>query len=154
MKARIIILAVLTALLMTGCKYFEKHKLFTNQVDTLLEYTDDEEEQIDSSEIVPPVEPMDMETEEDIAEEPAKEVTVSSAGPGYYMIVGSFLNNNYAERYAENLREKGYQARIIHAANGFNRVSAQSYDNLQAAVNDIPNFRSTLVPRAWVHIKR
>ena len=70
------------------------------------------------------------------------------------MIVGSFQNPNLAEKYAEKIQQMGYISQVIEANNGFFRVSAKSYNDFHAGINDIETFRASVTSRAWLHVKR
>jgi hypothetical protein len=69
------------------------------------------------------------------------------------MIVGSFLNEQYAHNYAEQIGEMGFAPEIIQANNGFYRVSAKRYTSLRDGLNELQEFRSTITTNAWVHIR-
>lgn len=71
----------------------------------------------------------------------------------YYMIVGSFQNQNLAVNYADKMQDMGYETHIIESSNGFFRVSAKTYNNYQQGINDIDNFRATVTSSAWLHVK-
>jgi hypothetical protein len=138
-------LILLTCLLTTsGCKYFEKHRLFSRDIDTLLDADVAKK-------------PAVLDTTPVIEEPPAAPVALPSPKTGYgsdkyYMIVGSFQNVNLANKYAEKIQQMGYQTQIIESASGFYRVSAKSYSNFKTGVSEIETFRSSVVPTAWLHV--
>jgi|GEM_PF-1688337 len=73
----------------------------------------------------------------------------------YYMVVGSFISEQLAKKYAEKMQDMGYEALILRSYSPvYYRVSARSYNDLDLAVNDISYFRNNVTPRAWVHIKK
>jgi hypothetical protein len=146
-------LAILMVVLgLSSCKYFRQQKWFSKDVDTLLTYT---EEPVDTT----LVDSMNIET---IVQEtvPVTTSAISQTGYGYtsdsyYMVVGSFLSEQLANKYAKKIQEMGYQPQIIYSNSlGFYRVSAKSYTDFKLAVNDINNFRDNVTPRAWVHVKK
>ena len=63
-----------------------------------------------------------LKTIEEIPENPDKEDDILSVWSGYYMIVGSFENIQYAEKYVQKLRDMGYNSQIIESNKGFYRV--------------------------------
>lgn len=139
-------LIVLTCLLTTsGCKYFEKHRLFSRDIDTLLDADVTQK-------------PAVLDTMPIIEEPPVAPVAASpKTGYGsdkYYMIVGSFQNVNLANKYAEKIQQKGYQTQIIESSSGFYRVSAKSYSDYKTGVNEIETFRSSIVSSAWLHVHK
>jgi cell division protein FtsN len=78
----------------------------------------------------------------------------SRSNDRYFMIVGSFQNQNLANNYAEKIRQMGYQSQVIQGSNGFYRVSAKSYNNFRQGVSEIDDFRSSVTSRAWLHVQR
>ena len=131
----------------TSCKLFKNKKGFSKSVDTLL---------IQEPVAIPTdtieIEPIVQETEPEIVR---RETIIGYTSDRYYMIVGSFLSEKLALKYANTLLEMGYQPQVIYSNYvGYYRVSAKSYENFQVAINDIPNYRSSVTNRAWVHVKR
>jgi hypothetical protein len=153
MKLSVSFLLFVGILLLGSCNYLKKHRLFSRDVDTVLDMTLDETEPIvvDSSAFIveePVAEPV-------IVEPPVRATaTVGYGANKYYMIVGSFQNENLAEKYAEKMLQMGYASQVIEADNGFFRVSAKSYSDFRTGVNDIETFRATVASRAWLHVKR
>jgi cell division protein FtsN len=142
MKSSLIILIIFSLLTLSSCNYFKKHRLFSKDVDTVLDMT-----------IEQPV-PLVADTTPVLPEPEYKEPVRSSSSDKYFMIVGSFQNQNLANNYAEKIRQMGYQSQVIEASNGFYRVSAKSYNNFRQGVNEIDDFRSSVTPRAWLNVKR
>lgn len=153
MKLSISLLLFVGILLLSSCNYLKKHRLFSRDVDTVLDMTLDETEpiEIDSSAFIieePIVEPV-------IEEPPVQAVATVGYGVNkYYMIVGSFQNPNLAEKYANKIQQMGYDSQVIEANNGFFRVSAKSYSDFYTGVNEIETFRATVASRAWLHVKK
>lgn len=129
-----------------SCNYFKKHRLFSKDVDTVLDMTIAEPEPVieDTTTVLP----------EEIAPPVVSKPTYTNQNSHYFMIVGSFQNYNFAKLYSEKIRQMGYQSEIIEASNGFYRVTAKSYDNFQQGISEIDDFRSSITPGAWLHVKR
>jgi hypothetical protein len=146
MKVLLYLILITSLLTASGCKYFEKHRLFSRDIDTLLDADVTQKTAV-------------IDTTPVIEEFTPPPVTTPTPKHGYgsdkyYMIVGSFQNVNLANKYAENIQKKGYETQIIESANGFYRVSAKSYSNYSSGVNDIENFRSNVVSTAWLHVHK
>ncbi len=143
MRLILIITSLLGLLLMNSCNFFEEHPLFNKGPDSLLNMPlmEPEPEIIDTTPIIP--------EETMVFEKPAPKVVNGK----YFMIVGSFQNQNFAELYAEKIQEMGYESQIIEASNGFYRVSARSYNNFQQGVNEIAEFRASITTGAWLHVR-
>ena len=154
---KLIIVFFISGLLFQGCNYFKKHRLFSKKVDTLQEIKQvaQQEPAVDTSVISQPqVEEPVAPVADNNTQKTANEFS-SSGEKHYYMIVGSFLDQKNAERYAQKLRDMGYSPEIINdASNGFHRVSARSYDSFKTGIDEIPEFRSSVSSKAWVHVKK
>jgi cell division protein FtsN len=154
MKLSASLLILIAVLLLSSCNYLKKHRLFSRDVDTVLDMTLVEPEpiEVDSSAFV-----MEEPIVEPVIEEPPVQQPMPAVGYGsdkYYMIVGSFQNPNLAERYAEKMQQMGYMSQVIEANNGFYRVSAKSYSDFRTGVGEIETFRATVASRAWLHVKQ
>ena len=143
MRASLILLVIFSMLSLNSCNYFKKHRLFSKDVDTVLDMTIQEPTPViaDTTPLVPPP----------VYQEP---VSTTRSTDRYFMIVGSFLNQNLANNYAEKIRQMGYQSQVLEASNGFFRVSAKSYSNFKLGVSEIDDFRSSVSSRAWLHVQR
>ena len=139
---------IVLAFSLTSCNLFKKKRKPINSPDTLIHQTVPKPKPVkDTVEIVTVVE----ETEPVKITEPG----VGYTGDKYYMIVGSFLSEKLAMKYAKTVLDMGYQPQVIHSpSTGFYRVSASSFTDYQTAINEISNYRSSVTNRAWVHVKR
>lgn len=101
------------------------------------------------------IETIVQETEAITAPVDMNEPGIGYSSDKFYMVVGSFLSEQLAQKYAKKMLEMGYQPQVIYSSSlGFYRVSAQSYNDYTLAINDISNFRNNVTPRAWVHVKK
>jgi cell division protein FtsN len=141
MRPSIILLVVVSLLMMSSCNYFKKHRLFSKDVDTVLDMTIEEPA------------PLVTDTTPVLSEQVYQEPEVQSVNGKYFMIVGSFQNQNLANLYSEKIRSMGYQSQVIEASNGFYRVTAKSFSSFREGVNAIDNFRSSVTERAWLHVR-
>ena len=138
-------------LLFASCKFFKKQKMFSKDVDTLLL----QEPKVELAQLpadTVEIEKIIQETEPVVVQ---KETIIGYSSDRYYMVVGSFLSEKLAAKYANTLLDMGYQPHVIYSSyDGYYRVSAKSYNSFQVAINDIPSFRSSVTNRAWVHVKK
>ncbi|MBN2613429.1 MAG: hypothetical protein JXB00_17880 [Bacteroidales bacterium] len=152
---KIMTLAVVTALLCSGCKYFEKKRLFSKGADTMLNYAAEiEEPAVDSMAFVPET---DVKSEENLSAETLDEMYKTNASLGSdkaFMVVGCFMIPQNADGYAEKMRGMGYNTEIILRPDGFHMVSVSSYDNLRSAVRDLQKFRGEITGNAWIWLKK
>lgn len=151
MKAKtFLILVILFPTLLISCKFLEKRTLFSKDVDTLLDYTIEEPEEdtsmiVEVEEELPPVEEIST---------PEPTMAASAEQDKYFIIVGCFLNYQYAEGYSDKIAAMGYNTQVIARYDGFNLVAAKSYSSFREAVNELPTFRSSVQSNAWVWVKR
>jgi cell division protein FtsN len=152
MKLLLSFLIISGILLLSSCNYLKKHRLFSRDVDTVLDMTLEEPEpiEVDSSAFI-----VEEPVMEPVIEEPVVQpMPTENYGSGrYFMIVGSFQNENLAEKYADKMQQMGYMSQVIAANNGFYRVSAKSYNDFKTGVSEIETFRATVASRAWLHVK-
>jgi hypothetical protein len=151
MRLRIILFVVASIISLSSCKYFENHRLFSKDIDTLLDITAEKVSYLAvDKQLVPIEEPKTL----PVVDEPKPVTGYGYVADKYYMIVGCFQNQNFAERYAEKVKQMGYTAQILESSNGFYKVSAKSYSNFIQAVGEIDIFRSTITSRAWIHVRK
>lgn len=133
-------------ILSSGCKFFGNHRLFSKDIDTLLDAEEAPKTAI-------------MDTTPVLEQPPApsynatQKIAQGYGSDKYYMIVGSFQNENLANRYAKKIQQMGYQVQVIESSGGFYRVSAKSFNNFRTGVDEIDNFRSSVVASAWLHVQ-
>ena len=149
-------LFIVIAILISGCKYFEEKRLFSKKVDTLINYAAemDKSAEVDSAEIqkaelAGQQADLSVDAEEDIYKS-------GYSGPGnkYYVITGCFMIPEFAERYAEKMRDMGYKAEIVLRNDGFHMVSVGSFNDLRSGLDNLESVRADITPNAWVYRKR
>jgi hypothetical protein len=150
MRKALILFIFAGMLAMSSCKYLEKHRLFSKDVDTLLD-----------AEVSKPIANTAIDTTPIISEPPPPVSPPVARQPGfgygsdkYYMIVGSFQNQNLAEKYAEKIQQMGYQTQIIESNGGFYRVSAKSFSDFKTGINELEDFRTNVSAKAWLHVHK
>lgn len=140
MKTSKYLLLILVTLSLSSCKFFKDNKLFTNDVDSLVAETPE------PIEAPPPV----VEEPEPVIETPPPPVEGD-----YYMIVGCFLNEKYAQEYAQGVNAKGYQAKIVYSSSsGYYKVAAKSYLDYATGVSEIEQFRNEFPGNVWLYKKK
>lgn len=69
----------------------------------------------------------------------------------YFIIGGSFIVKNNANRFFDSLEEEGYQTRVLfHPESRFNYVAYQGFSNFEAAVEYLMGIREDINPEAWL----
>jgi len=73
----------------------------------------------------------------------------------FNIIVGSFQTPAYARNLAETYNKQGYRASIYKAEDiGFERVSAESHNNLRNAISRLKAFRDSVAVDAWIYVRK
>jgi hypothetical protein len=136
-------------LLMPSCKFI-KSKIFPKKVDTLSAYIDTttEAERVDSALYQEMLKQAQQESQA-MAQQGSDAVQYGQ----YYMIVGCFMVQENAEKYADKIRGKGYNASIITGPAGFKMVSVKSYNDFRESISEINQYRAEITPNAWVYVK-
>jgi hypothetical protein len=146
-QLEIFVLLLLLAFITSSCDYLKSRRTYYIGVDTLLNANSEKlKTAFKDTAKVKPVTPS-------IAEQ-KQPAGFGYGSEKYYMIVGSFLNQELAEKYAEKIQQMGYHTQIIQSDNSYYRVSAESYTSFKQGVGQITEFREKIVPRAWLHVKR
>jgi len=142
MKKNAFLILLSGALLFSSCDYLKKHRLFSKNSDDVLDMT------------VAEPEPIAEDTTALYTQDIQQPVIPATSSDKYFMIVGSFQNQNLAKLYSEKIEQMGYRSEIIEASNGFYRVTAKSYNNFRQGINEIDDFRNSVTPGAWLHVRR
>ena len=148
-----ILLYIVISVLIAGCKYFEEKRLFSKKVDTLINYAEESSESEDTDSIA-----LQTGTDEIVLENDISIDSLSIYNTEYYhsdykyhVIVGSFLIPEYAERYADKLREMGYSPEIVLRDDGYHMVSSRSFNELSASINELQTAKAELSSNAWIY---
>jgi hypothetical protein len=152
-----IILYIVIAILITGCKYFEEKRLFSKKVDTLINYAEELEkpEEPDTAAMQTDLEQIVTETDISVdLEEDKFKTKFPDSGNRYYIITGCFMIPDFAESYAQKMQNMGYNAEIIVRDDGFNMVSVRSFNDFSSSKSELPAVRSELTANAWIYVKK
>ncbi|MFO7851370.1 MAG: SPOR domain-containing protein [Bacteroidota bacterium] len=71
----------------------------------------------------------------------------------YYLIVGSFKDNDNANRLFNDIASKGYNPELLRAENGYYRVSAASFATRQEAIDERNRLRESF-EAIWIWEKK
>jgi hypothetical protein len=153
----IVAIAVLIVIFCSGCKYFEKKRLFSKGADTMLNYAAeiDETPKEDTMEFYSGM--GDVQSQSDHISDSLRSLHQTKTTPGsdhVYMVVGCFLIPQNADNYSEKIRNMGYNSEIILRADGFHMVTANSYGNVKEGARDLQKYRDEISENAWLWVKR
>src|SRR6056297_90081 len=68
----------------------------------------------------------------------------------YYIIAGSFKNENYADRFLEDLKKQGYNAEKLAERNGMHAVSYNSFADKKKALAEYRYLTQEKELKAWI----
>lgn len=69
----------------------------------------------------------------------------------YYIVVGAYRTNQYAQGMIDNCKNKGYNnASIIGKRQGLNVVAIDSFDSWSEARKQLDQIRTEIYPSAWI----
>ena len=151
-----ILLYIVIAILITGCKYFEEKRLFSKKVDTLINYAEELDKPVepDSADIQSSLEQVATETDIPVdSEDDMFQTKFPSSGNRYYIITGCFMIPDFAEGYAEKMQNMGYNAEIIIRDDGYHMVSVRSFNDLSASKSELRTVRAE-ISDAWIYEKK
>lgn len=81
---------------------------------------------------------------------PAHQQAKGTSGAGVYcLVVGSFGDAGNANRLLKDLAARGYNAEMVKAANGFFRVSAESFGTMEEAKSKLSGMKESF-PGIWI----
>jgi hypothetical protein len=72
----------------------------------------------------------------------------------YNIIVGAFITPEYARAWADEYRNRGYDAKIIPMEGGrFELVAAEQHETIGRAIRRVNQFQDTVQIDAWIYKK-
>jgi hypothetical protein len=149
------ILLIVLLIALPSCKYFKGWKLFGRRADTtaVWQAKQDSIRVADSIRLI---------KDRLLAIENAKldsirraEEELRALSSKFNIIVGSFVTPEYAKAWAEEYRNRGYDAKIIKMEGGrFELVSAEACESVGKAYSRLEKFRDTVQVDAWIYNKK
>ena len=138
---------VLSLVLLYSCDLFcEKNKINTTELVT-------RQARLDSIHVADSLKRVQAEQEQvhNDSIRLAEEMRLASK---YHIIVGSFYTPEYAKRWAEEYKRRGYNNTQILQKKGsmFELVSVESFSDHSAAVKRLREFHIYIMPDAWIYI--
>ena len=154
---KVLAIATITVFICSGCKYFEKKRLFSKGADTMLNYAAeiDETPTEDTMEFYSGM--SDAQRQSDIISDSLERLyqpEAAASSGNVYMVVGCFLIPQNADSYSEKIKNMGYHSEIILRADGLHMVTANSYASVRDGARDLQKFRDEISESAWLWVKR
>ncbi len=149
MKKYVVLLFILFSV--SACSLFEKPSMTQEQIDALITQKAAVEEELANTQQERDL--LKLKAEECAQMLEQKTVEVNTAGK-YFVIAGSFKNNNYAEDYATKVKQMGGSGNIIHGPYNFNLVVYSSHSTLSEAAKSMYVARTNISEEAWVYMDK
>lgn len=72
---------------------------------------------------------------------------------GYFVVVGSFKNKQFAKEYASKIKQMGYEGKIVSGPNNFQLVTMGTYSSLKSAIEPMRKARQVIASESWIYFK-
>ena len=84
--------------------------------------------------------------------EPAME-QLDNLEKGYYIVVKSFLNKDFASKEMSKIKEKGYNPLLVfNKSRGYYYVYLEKFSNLPTALKELENIKASGFKDAWLYL--
>ena len=141
---------ILLGMIVSSCSLFQKPSMTQEQIDAMVAENQALKTQVASNK--------DLEDQLALArmqvdEAMLKLANCEGAGSKVHIIVGAFKNSSYANDYSANMKDRGYDGKIIAGPYNFNLVTSGSYESVKAALRDLSSVRANVIETAWIYIE-
>ena len=142
---------ILLGILVSSCSLFQKPSMTQEQIDALVAQNQALKSQAaDCTELEDQLALTRMQMDEAMLKLAACEEAAHSK---VHIIVGAFKNSAFADEYSAELKNSGYDGKIMPGPYQFNLVSSGSYESIQAALNELETIRENVIEDAWIYIE-
>jgi hypothetical protein len=149
MKKFAILLVVIFTI--SSCSLFEKPSMTQEQIDALVTQKAAVEEEL--ANVRQDLDLLRLKAEEcaQMLEQQTKPVELAGK---YFVIAGSFKNNEYANDYADKVKQMGGTGNIIPGPYNFNLVVYSAHATLSDAAKSMYLARTNISEEAWVYMEK
>lgn len=146
-----VVLCIVFFLLISGCKYLKRDKPDDVEVDTMALYRQ-RQDSIRRADSLIKLEKEKLLGEKKLKSESGNDVYyLNEIDERYLMIIGSFETLEFARTHAKKYGRLGYTTKVIRKPDGFNMVSAGTFNNLRDAENELSRFRKNVAVKSWIY---
>ena len=151
MKKYAILLLVIFSISISSCSLFEKPSMTQEQIDALITQKAAVEEEL--ANVKQERDLLRLKSEEcaQMLEQKTEEVKLTGK---YFVIAGSFKNNNYAVDYSSKVKQLGGAGNIIAGPYNFNLVVYSAHSTLSEAAKSMYVARTNISEDAWVYMEK
>ncbi len=141
---------ILLGLIVSSCSLFQKPTMNQEQIDVMVAENDALKTQVKSNK--------DLADQLALARLQADEAMLKLAdceggNSKVHIIVGAFKNSSYANEYSAEMKDQGYDGKIIAGPYNFNLVTSGSYESIKASLQDLNGVRGNVIETAWIYIE-
>lgn len=142
---------VLLGLMVSSCSLFQKPSMSQEQIDVMVAENEALKVQVNTAK--------DLEDQLAMARMQADEAMLKlaacedAAKSKVHVIVGAFKISSYADEYSVEMKEMGYDGKILAGPYDFNLVTSSSHESVKAALSALYDTRSTVIETAWIYIE-
>ena len=142
---------ILMALLVSSCSLFQKPSMTQEQIDQMIAENQHLKSQVtNSKDLEDQLAMTRMQVDEAMLKLAACEEAAKSR---VHIIVGAFKTVSYAEEYASQMKDQGYDGKILAGPYSFSLVTSSSHESIQAALNALGPVRESLIETAWIYME-
>ena len=154
-RKNLFLFIIVIAIAFSGCKWFQKDEKSQEEIEAARQARIDSiaKAKADSlRKVEQELQKKQAALEKEAAEEQKKQEQARiNAQKPYHVIIGSFKNASYADRYAKKMENEGFKTTIIQSDNGFNMVSVGSHQSLNRAARQLTDIREGGNYQVWVY---
>ncbi len=142
---------VLLGLMVSSCSLFQKPSMSQEQIDVMVAENEALKAQVKAGK--------DLEDQLAMARMQVDEAMLKLAScedaamSKVHVIVGAFKNSSYADEYSAEMKEMGYDGKILAGPYDFSLVTSSSHESVKAALSALYDTRSTVIETAWIYIE-
>jgi hypothetical protein len=141
---------ILLGMIVSSCTLFQKPSMTQEQIDAMVAENEALKTQVASNkDLADQLSMARMQADEAML----KLANCEGAGSKVHIIVGAFKNSSYANDYSANMKDGGYDGKIIAGPYNFNLVTSGSYESVKAALRDLSSVRNNVIETAWIYIE-
>ncbi len=142
---------VLLALMVSSCTLFQKPSMNQDQIDAMVaENQALKSKASDCKDLEDKLALTRMQLDEAMIKLAACEEAAKSK---VHIIVGAFKTASYADEYSAEIKNMGYDGKILAGPYNFNLVTSGSFESVRAALNVLGDIRTNVVETAWIYIE-
>ena len=157
MKRTIVYILAVSIISFSSCKkinqWLGKSAMSQEEVDALVAQNDQLQKQVkeDAAAYERELDALRAEYEQKLAEYEKSNPKAPVAG--FYVVVGSFKSQKYAEDYATKIKTLGYEGNIVEGPSDFKLVTFSTHGALKEALTALKVARTDVVATSWIYFK-